>query len=866
MFGKKLLNMRRGGVMVMSALAAIFMLGMTALVTDVGYLYYSQSRLQTAVNAGWKAGYDRMLAVAQGRYIPTDAQKAVIEAHIKDVMAENGVTDADAAISIAYTPVVPRQDPGYYLRVESTQTVGLFFAKVMSFAASDVYAMRENHANDLGQGVVPLAIPHGNVGDLSRSTFSFSPFGGNQGFNANGEYILKLGSGAGNFKAPKKKEPKPEDPIDPEEPGPNDPYMLFIPMGTGDQSDSGFLKAYGVIYACLSPSAPDRNVPAFWLLGYRGGAFITKFTTTHKNRLVAAGVNYQGLFTEEEVQAHFDAAGPSVFELFNQRKIAVYSNAASSIMAQTLTEAGITGHVVVNDASVLSGALANYHLVLMPPEDLTGYFGGCSHYTLTCETFFRSGAFGTWNNSGQRQTVANKMCGVCRANYDNTTDTFAAAAAAGCLVKDRRCSERSHQYIGQGNKIETMIWGEKVSNKQELVYPKLICGTSTVTLCTEFIFKSAALGELAPFTTKPHAIQVQKWSAASMIRNHLAAGGYIMAQGLAAETLELALWRKGIVDNVTAYDYCIAFTGMQLATNFPARLNPFIYSDINSVADIANQTFALYKPSAEGETPDPRCQNHVTNPTTGVADTNVFRTAVHKDSVVSLGDKGNGDAKYIKGYFMNGEYCYLGGSIGTSAALKRLVLNNVLYADTCEKVVPGYTPAPLAQRQKGKYGPLDPDNYVGGGANDYRDWFMTGFNQPLQLWDRVILENGNMRGPTDQAVEFRTEGTEEFPPSRHVIVPITDIPPEVAAKQPGVDCVYGLQGNDNPGGLYTPDVASFSSAIRIIGFAEFELLAPDEFSNEDLGPYQPGQVRGKFIRYIIDPREVAGLDPYVTGS
>jgi len=43
---------RSGSVMFMTAAFGVVLLAVTALVTDVGYLYLEQSRLQTAVNAG----------------------------------------------------------------------------------------------------------------------------------------------------------------------------------------------------------------------------------------------------------------------------------------------------------------------------------------------------------------------------------------------------------------------------------------------------------------------------------------------------------------------------------------------------------------------------------------------------------------------------------------------------------------------------------------------------------------------------------------------------------------------------------------------------------------------------------------------
>ncbi|MBU1107432.1 MAG: hypothetical protein KKB51_12235 [Candidatus Riflebacteria bacterium] len=104
MSGKKRLNRRHGGALAMTALAALFMLGMTALVTDIGFLYYSQARLQTAVNAGWKAGYDRMLQTVQGRTMPDAEQQLLINNHIKDVMQQNGYTSQELNTSACSLP------------------------------------------------------------------------------------------------------------------------------------------------------------------------------------------------------------------------------------------------------------------------------------------------------------------------------------------------------------------------------------------------------------------------------------------------------------------------------------------------------------------------------------------------------------------------------------------------------------------------------------------------------------------------------------------------------------------------------------------------------------------------------------------
>jgi hypothetical protein len=131
-------------------------------------------------------------------------------------------------------------------------------------------------------------------------------------------------------------------------------------------------------------------------------------------------------------------------------------------------------------------------------------------------------------------------------------------------------------------------------------------------------------------------------------------------------------------------------------------------------------------------------------------------------------------------------------------------------------------------------------------------------------------EGGNMSGPTDQSVDFRINGDTTYPPRKRVIIPITDVPPEVPLNNTHnatATSIYDLQGTDHPNGAYNPDAYAFGSSVRIIGFAEFEIIDPSEYTREgdsvtagdsgDLGPYQSGQVRGRFIRYIIKPGEIA---------
>ena len=172
--------------MFMTAAFGVVLLAVTALVTDVGYLYLEQSRLQTAVNAGWKAGFDRMIQLkSAGTPILEEEHKQQIRQHVRDVMMSNGYTDEELNdIEIDF----PNNNQ---LLVRHKKDVGLFFAQVMDIRSSEVGADRENLA-DLGT-IIPLGIPHGITRDVSPTKYRFEPFAPNEKFTVGKEYIIKLG-------------------------------------------------------------------------------------------------------------------------------------------------------------------------------------------------------------------------------------------------------------------------------------------------------------------------------------------------------------------------------------------------------------------------------------------------------------------------------------------------------------------------------------------------------------------------------------------------------------------------------------------------------------------------------------------------
>lgn len=174
--------------MAITALSGIFFLGVIATVTDVGYIYYNQSKLQTAVNAAWKAGFDKMIQIkSSGTPVLTSGDRDVIKQHIIEVIKANGYSDEDAAsMEIIF-------EPNNHLTLRSKKRVGLFFARALDINSAEVSAGRANMPGDSGSGIVPLAIPHGVAKDVSPTKYRYDAFEGEEKFAANNEYLLKLG-------------------------------------------------------------------------------------------------------------------------------------------------------------------------------------------------------------------------------------------------------------------------------------------------------------------------------------------------------------------------------------------------------------------------------------------------------------------------------------------------------------------------------------------------------------------------------------------------------------------------------------------------------------------------------------------------
>ncbi|HNX75814.1 MAG TPA: Tad domain-containing protein [Candidatus Rifleibacterium sp.] len=897
---------RRGSILLMTVGVAFLLIGLTAMVTDVGFLYYSQARLQTAVNAGWKAGFDKMAELQDNGSTLTVSEKQLITQVVLEVIKTNGFNDAELAkVEVLF--------PGEnQLKVKSKQKVGLFFAKIFDIESADVDAGRESI--DSGARFVPLAIPHGVTKDFSKNMYSCSMFGDGQGFAAGKEYILKLGSGGAKANN--------------ETPVGDNAKMILVPMDAGSQTDDGFLKAYGVAYWCLriGDGKDTGFVPVYWLLGYRGGSFYLTYYDEIITQLKKLKVNYKIIEGADAIQAIFDAVNPNALELYDRPRIAVYSSQEGTDPVEDVLRAAYvpygtyslpTGYQRgvydanannhIYDDEILNGALDNYHWLHLHHEDFTGFNGGCGYYKDSCKVFFDN------NRIGTEAAAQARMCSYCSTKYtlvtttttvwDNakkkwvtkTTNSWtwdAGYTEASCKLSNTRCAERKG--------VNGVLYRKDAFVKDQM------CGTESYLQCKEYQrlvdiaeahgFSSDPGSEPKPQTAvssgdagpgmantqagwfnKANKVQLMKFDVVRKIRSHVEAGGFLFAQCFAPETLDITLYQAAIHDGIgslEAYSHCFAFTAYEYR-RFPIKYGVSYYSTINHP-----YSAGLAMPFNLLNTLKAKNQNHGLWPDTGTGHTAVFRHECLNEGCEVLGNyrSNAGHAKYISGKRGDGEFTFLGGHYHKNAESKRLVLNNILLGALVSKNVTGEAvPPTLVGKNKNNYGPIDPDNYVGGGANDYRDRFKNGSNIPVEINDRLIGESGNMAGPTDQAVDFRVNGDGTASPNPYVIIPITDVGPEVPVNNThNVDAhtIYDLQGTDHPNGVYRPEQYNFGSSVRIIGFALFEVIEPASYVRDgndegdmdyqagdagDLGPYQTGQVRGRFIKYIVYPGEATDL-------
>jgi len=157
---------------------------------------------------------------------------------------------------------------------------------------------------------------------------------------------------------------------------------ILIPM---DDRQSNHLKAYGIAYKILKD---EQDVD--WLLNYRGGSFMVKYTQAVETECRVRGVAFETISDARAASIKQQLADPdlnmNVVTLQKAAKIVVYSpikvgpaefeNTDAVLLVLTYAEIPFE---VVYDEEILKGDLAKYDWLHLHHEDFTGQFGRNMH-------------------------------------------------------------------------------------------------------------------------------------------------------------------------------------------------------------------------------------------------------------------------------------------------------------------------------------------------------------------------------------------------------------------------------------------------------------------------------------------------------
>jgi hypothetical protein len=148
---------------------------------------------------------------------------------------------------------------------------------------------------------------------------------------------------------------------------------ILIPM---DEDQKNHLKAYGITYWALK-----NGLETDWLLNYRGGSFLMKYTQSMESECKIRGVSYEVLADGKVNAILNEVTDPSVnmemVKLEKAPKIAVYSPKNKlpwdDAVTMVLSYAEIPYDILYDD-EVLKGELPKYDWLHLHHEDFTGQY------------------------------------------------------------------------------------------------------------------------------------------------------------------------------------------------------------------------------------------------------------------------------------------------------------------------------------------------------------------------------------------------------------------------------------------------------------------------------------------------------------
>ncbi len=149
---------------------------------------------------------------------------------------------------------------------------------------------------------------------------------------------------------------------------------LLIPM---DMKQTNHLKAYGIAYWVLTKAGSVD-----WLLNYRGGSFLTDYSSVLASECRVRGVSFELLSASESIALYVyiqqDDNNMDVVRLEKAPKIAVYAPPTFKPWDDAVTmalEYAEIAYTKVWDEEVLSGKIAEYDWLHLHHEDFTGQYG-----------------------------------------------------------------------------------------------------------------------------------------------------------------------------------------------------------------------------------------------------------------------------------------------------------------------------------------------------------------------------------------------------------------------------------------------------------------------------------------------------------
>jgi hypothetical protein len=148
---------------------------------------------------------------------------------------------------------------------------------------------------------------------------------------------------------------------------------ILIPM---DEDQKNHLKAYGITYWALK-----NGLETDWLLNYRGGSFLMKYTQAMESECKIRGISYEVLADGKVTMILNEVTDPSVnmdmVKLEKSPKIAVYSPKNKlpwdDAVTMVLSYAEIPYEILYDD-EVLKGELPKYDWLHLHHEDFTGQY------------------------------------------------------------------------------------------------------------------------------------------------------------------------------------------------------------------------------------------------------------------------------------------------------------------------------------------------------------------------------------------------------------------------------------------------------------------------------------------------------------